>query len=217
MNTKILSQNQDKLFNTALAFAFLTVGYNIIEGIVSIYFGFQDETLALFGFGLDSFVETISALGVVQMIYRIKNSPNSDRGSFEILSLKITGWCLYGLIAILAATAINNIIQGNQPTSTVAGVIIGGVSILTMWALIYFKISLGKKLNSAPIIADAKCNQVCLYMSLVLLVASGLWWLFKIPYVDVVGTLGIIYFAYKEGREAFDKAKGIECCGCDSH
>ena len=84
-----------------------------------------------------------------------------------------------------------------------------------MWALIYLKISIGKKLNSAPIIADAKCNQVCLYMSLVLLLSSGLWYLFKIPYVDILGTLGIIYFAYKEGKEAFAKAKGIACCGCD--
>ena len=215
MATSATLEHTDKLFSKALAFAVLTVVYNVIEGLVSVYFGHKEDTLALFGFGLDSFVETISALGIVQMILRIKRNPNSDKSSFEILSLKITGWCFYGLIAVLILSAANNIISGTEPDSTLPGIIIAGISILGMWALIYFKISIGKKLNSAPIIADAKCNQVCLYMSLVLLLSSGLWWLFKIPYVDILGTIGIIYFAYKEGKEAFAKAKGIECCGCD--
>lgn len=215
MATSATLEHTDKLFSKALAFAVLTVVYNVIEGLVSVYFGHKEDTLALFGFGLDSFVETISALGIVQMILRIKRNPNSDKSSFEILSLKITGWCFYGLIAVLILSAANNIIRGTEPASTLPGIIIAGISILGMWALIYFKISIGKKLNSAPIIADAKCNQVCLYMSLVLLLSSGLWWLFKIPYVDILGTIGIIYFAYKEGKEAFAKAKGIECCGCD--
>lgn len=83
-----------------------------------------------------------------------------------------------------------------------------------MWALIYAKISLGKKLNSSPIIADARCNLVCLYMSVVLLVASSLWWLFKIPYIDAVGSLVLVYFALKEGKEALEKAKGIHSCSC---
>ena len=215
MATSATLEHTDKLFSKALAFAVLTVVYNVIEGLVSVYFGHKEDTLALFGFGLDSFVETISALGIVQMILRIKRNPNSDKSSFEILSLKITGWCFYGLIAVLILSAANNVISGTEPASTLPGIIIAGISILGMWALIYFKISIGKKLNSAPIIADAKCNQVCLYMSLVLLLSSGLWWLFKIPYVDILGTIGIIYFAYKEGKEAFAKAKGIECCGCD--
>tara|TARA_R110002020_G_scaffold303939_2_gene519424 strand:- start:42283 stop:42930 length:648 start_codon:yes stop_codon:yes gene_type:complete len=215
MATSATLERTDKLFSKALAFAVLTVVYNVIEGLVSVYFGHKEDTLALFGFGLDSFVETISALGIAQMILRIKRNPNSDKSSFEILSLKITGWCFYGLIAVLIISAINNVISGTEPASTLPGIVIAGISIVGMWALIYFKISIGKKLNSAPIIADAKCNQVCLYMSLVLLLSSGLWWLFKIPYIDILGTIGIIYFAYKEGKEAFAKAKGIECCGCD--
>ncbi len=100
---------------------------------------------------------------------------------------------------------------GHQPKSTIAGIIIAGISILSMWALIYFKLSIGKKLNSAPILADAKCSLVCLYMSLVLLVVSVLWCLFKIPYIDILGTTALIFFSVKEGSEAFEKAEGIEC------
>jgi divalent metal cation (Fe/Co/Zn/Cd) transporter len=201
----------DKLYNWALALSILTVAYNLAEGSVSVYFGLKDEALTLFGFGADSFVETISAMGVTQMIIRIKKNPNSPRGRFEILALKITAWCFYALALILAVSAIYNVIEGQEPTSTKAGAIIAAISILTMWALIRAKISIGGKLNSAPIIADARCNQVCLYMSVVLLMSSGLWWLFKIPYVDAAGTAGLVYFSVKEGLESFEKARGIEC------
>jgi len=205
----------DKLFSWALTLAILTVVYNVIEGLVSIYFGIKDETLTLFGFGVDSFVETISAIGVTQMVIRIKKNPTSDRGQFEILALKITGWCFYALVLVLTVSAVYNLIEGHQPTSTTSGVVIASISILAMWVLIRTKISLGKKLDSAPIISDAKCNQVCLYMSLILLASSGLWWLWQIPYIDTAGTAGLVYFSIKEGREAFEKAKGIACEDCE--
>jgi divalent metal cation (Fe/Co/Zn/Cd) transporter len=206
---------QNKLFDRAMSLALLTVVFNVLEGLVSIYFGLKDETLTLFGFGLDSFVETISASGVMLMVLRIKKNPASDKGQFEILALKITGWSFYALVLLLSTSALYNLIEGKQPVSTTAGVIIASFSILTMWALIHYKMSIGKKLNSAPVIADAKCNQVCLYMSLILLTASGFWWLWQIPYIDIAGTAGLVYFSVKEGREAFDKAKGIECDHCE--
>lgn len=207
-----IPENLNKLYSWALVLAVITVVYNLAEGLVSIYFSMKGETLTLFGFGADSFVETISALGVTQMIIRIKMNPVSNKSSFEILALKITGWCFYALTAVLAVSAIFDVVEGHQPKSTIPGIIIAGISILSMWALIYFKLSIGKKLNSAPIIADAKCSLVCLYMSLVLLVASALWWFFKIPYIDILGTAALIFFSVKEGREAFEKANGIECC-----
>jgi divalent metal cation (Fe/Co/Zn/Cd) transporter len=209
-----LPEQVRKLYSFALTLAIITVVYNLAEGLVSVFFSLRGETLTLFGFGADSFVETISALGVTQMIVRIKMNPDSDKGRFEILALKITGWCFYVLAGILAISAVFDVVEGHQPTSTVPGIIIALISILCMWALIYFKLSVGKKLNSAPIISDAKCSQVCLYMSLVLLAASALWYFFKIPYIDIVGTAGLIYFSVKEGHEAFEKAEGIEEC-CD--
>lgn len=211
MDTALTTDKHEKLYSWGLALAVLTVVYNIAEGLISTYFGLKDETLTLLGFGADSFVETISALGVTQMVIRIKRHPSSHRGQFEILALRITAWCFYVLALVLTASAIYHIIEGHQPVSTTAGVIIGSISIITMWALIRAKISIGKKLDSAPIIVDARCNQVCLYMSLVLLIASGLWWLWQIPYIDTLGTAGLVYFSIKEGREAFDKAKGIQC------
>lgn len=211
IKTLFMSQ---KLYNRVLFLAIFTVIYNLAEGLISIYFGVRDETLSLFGFGADSFVETISALGVTQMIYRIKKNPHSQKSDFEKTALQITGWCFYILTLTLSISAIYNLIKGNHPESTLVGMIISLISILSMWLLVHLKTKLGKKLDSQPIIADARCNLVCIYMSIVLLVSSSLWWFFKIPFIDALGALGLAYFSFKEGKESLQKAKGIECCGC---
>ena len=204
-------EKDQRLWNQAFALAIFTIVFNIIEGVVSIWFGLEDEALTLFGFGLDSFAETISALGIAAMITRIRKNPGSDKGRFEVTAMRVTGFSFFLLSAVLAAGAVINIIQGNKPESTVAGIIISLISISSMTFLIVAKKRLGTKLNSQPLIADANCNLACVYMSIVLLVASGAFELFEVGFIDILGTAGIIYFSVKEGIESFRKAKGIEC------
>jgi divalent metal cation (Fe/Co/Zn/Cd) transporter len=195
----------DKLWRNAMLFAVLTIVFNIAEGLVSIWFGISDDMLTLAGFGVDSFIETISAAGVVVMISRIRNNPGTDKTKFEITSLKITGWCFYVLAVILAAGAVFNLVKGHKPESTTAGVIISLISIASMVGLIIAKKRLGVKLSCPPLIADANCNLVCVYMSLVLLAASGAYALFHFGWIDTVGTAGLIFFSVREGKEALEK------------
>ena len=83
--------------------------------------------------------------------------------------------------------------------------------------LIRAKRDVGEKLNSAPILADANCTLVCLYMSLVLLASSAIYALTGFGFVDSLGAIGLVYFSYNEGKEAFEKARGIECACEDEH
>ena len=76
------------------------------------------------------------------------------------------------------------------------------------------KLWVGKKLNSDAIIADAHCTKTCFYLSFILLGASVVYELFHIPFIDAVGSLGIAFFAFREGKEAFEKAKGNLQCSC---
>jgi divalent metal cation (Fe/Co/Zn/Cd) transporter len=89
------------------------------------------------------------------------------------------------------------------------------ISIVTMIYLIKRKLVIGNKLNCPPIISDANCTRVCVYMSLVVLIASGLYEISGIKYIDSLGAIGIIYFSFKEGREAFEKARGLKTCSCE--
>ncbi len=217
MNSSHTLEDQFRLAGLRYAFGLgvFTVLYNIVEGLVSVYFGIGDDTISLFGFGLDSFIEAISAVGICVMVYRMKYNPHVEKSEFEILALKITGWCFYILSVGLSVSIIVNVFLGHKPTSTIAGVIIALVSIVAMLVLIREKKKIGRALHSEPMIADANCNVVCVYMSLVLLASSLLFEIFQFGFIDLVGTAGIIYFSVKEGKEAFGKAKGIYECNCN--
>jgi divalent metal cation (Fe/Co/Zn/Cd) transporter len=80
-----------------------------------------------------------------------------------------------------------------------------------MWALVMGKRKIGRALNSTPILADANCTMVCIYMSVILLASSLIYEYTGFGFVDSIGAIGLIYFSYKEGREAFEKASGLEC------
>jgi len=91
------------------------------------------------------------------------------------------------------------------------------ISIGIMWLLVAGKRKVGRALNSVPILADANCTLVCIYMSLILLVSSLIYQVTGFGFVDSIGALGLIYFSVKEGRESFDKANGIKCDCEDEH
>lgn len=203
------------LYRLAFILALITIVYNIVEGLFSTYFGFEDESLALFGFGMDSFIEVISGIGIAHMVFRIQKQPDRDRDAFEKTALRITGSAFYLLVVGLVLSSVYNIWIGHQPLTTAWGVFISSISIITMWILVYYKRKVGRELNSAPLLADANCTLVCIYMSIILLISSGLYELFGLMYVDSLGSLGLAYYAYKEGRECFFKAKSNVHCSCD--
>lgn len=207
-----------KLIRIAFVLSLITIFYNIAEGIISVYFGASDETLALLGFGVDSFVEVISGIGILHMILRMKYSKVETRDAFEKTALKITGTAFYFLTAGLVIGSVLKMINNVKPITTIPGIIIAVISILTMYWLMTAKLKVGNALNSDAVIADANCTKTCFYLSFILLVSSGLYELFSIQYFDVLGSLGIAYFAFKEGKESFEKASsGNLMCSCNDH
>jgi hypothetical protein len=203
---------KDTLYRTASFLALLTILYNIAEGAISVWLGLADETFALFGFGLDSFVEVISGVGVWHMVRRLRQNGGAATDPFERRALRITGSAFYLLALGLAATCAANLYQGHRPETTRWGVVVAGISIASMWLLIHYKERVGKQLSSAAILADAACTRTCLYLSVVLLAASAGYELTGLGALDSLGAAGIAWFSVREGREAFQKARGLACC-----
>ncbi len=204
-------QNINKLYIWAYGLALFTIFYNILEGAVSVYFGLEDETIALFGFGLDSFVESLSGIGIWRMVrkWRQKGNDKSDRS--EQQALKITGTAFYILALGLIISAFINLYQDHNPETTIWGIIISFFSIITMGLLIHYKIKIGKELNSQAILSDANCTKTCMYLSVVLLLSSAGYELTGIGGIDSLGAIGIALFSFREGKESFNKAKGSLC------
>ena len=212
------AMDQAKDLQKAFLLSLFTIGYNIIEGSVSIYFGVADDTLALFGFGIDSFVEVISGLGIAHMVWRMQYSSITKRDRFEVTALRITGFAFYLLVLGLLVGAALSIINQTEPTTTVVGIVISSLSILIMYLLYKAKLKVGRRINSQPIISDANCTKTCYYLSFILLTSSLLYEFLNVPYVDALGSIGIAYFAMKEGKEAFELAKSKSLsCSDDCH
>jgi len=207
-------QGRTHFYRWASALALLTIFYNTLEGCVSTFFGIQDKTIALFGFGLDSFVEVVSGIGIWHMIRRMKQTDAITHDSFEKRALQITGGGFYVLAVGLIVTSSSNIYRGSKPETTFWGIVVSVISILSMWALIHYKMKIGKQYNSQAMIADANCSKACMYLSIILLVSSVGYAVTGIGTIDPVGAIGIAVFSYREGKEAFDKSKGHPTCGC---
>lgn len=208
--------NEDlrRLYRTAFGLALFTIAYNIAEGLISTYLGYEDESLALFGFGADSFIEVVSGLGIAHMVLRIERNPDSPRDRFERTALRITGFAFYSLTLALVVSGLYNLYTAHRPLTTFWGVVISGISIGVMLLLVRFKRIVGRRLDSEPILADANCTLVCVYMSVILLASSAIFELTGIGYVDSLGTLGLAWYAFREGRECFEKARSEKYCSC---
>lgn len=208
-------QKNAGLYKWASVLALITIFYNILEGLVSVFFGLKDETIALFGFGVDSFVEVISGIGIWHLVRRLRKNGNENPDRFEKQALQITGSAFYVLTAVLLITSAVNLYQGHKPETALWGIIISVISILAMWALIHYKTKVGKQLNSHAILADAACTKVCIQLSLILLLASAGYELTGIGGIDSIGAAGIAWLSFREGREAFHKAAG-KACSCQA-
>ena len=207
------TQDRTHFYRWASALALITISYNILEGCVSVFFGLQDETIALFGFGLDSFVEVVSGVGIWHMIRRMKQTDAVNHDTFEKRALQITGGAFYVLAVGLLATSALNIYRGSKPETTFWGIVVSVISIVSMWVLIHYKMKIGKQYNSQALIADANCTKACMYLSIILFAASIGYEVTGIGMLDSIGAIGIAFFSYKEGKEAFEKSKG-KLCGC---
>lgn len=206
---------KEKLYARAHYLALFTIIYNIVEGFAAVWLGAADETLSLFGFGVDSFIEVVSAVGVWHMLRRIKANGGESRDEFEQRALRITGCAFYVLTAGLIVTAALNLYTHHKPDTTVWGIVISLISISFMWYLIRQKTVVGRALNSSAILADAACSKACVYLSVVLILTSIGYELTGIGSLDAIGAILIAWLTFKEGKESFAKARGMECtCSC---
>ncbi len=214
ISVKFVQKNK-KIYAAASALALVTIFYNIVEGMVSVAFGFEDGSMSLFGFGLDSFVEVVSGIGIWHMVRRIRQNDGERPDQFEQSALRITGSAFYVLTLGLAGTALVDLYRGHKPESTFWGIVISLLSLFSMWLLIRAKVRVGKQLNSEAILADAACTRACLQLSVVLLIASTGYKLTGIGGIDSVGALLIGGLCYREGKEALEKARGGSfACAC---
>jgi len=199
------------LVRRGLALEYLTVCWNIVEGIVSVAAALAASSVALLGFGIDSFVETTSGLILIWRLRAERHARNPEEiERLDQRAHKLVGLSLFLLAAYIAFDAAKTLITRERPASTMVGIAITSLSLAVMWWLARAKRRTARGLGSRALEADSFQTTACFWLSLVTLggialnAAFGWWW------ADPVAALGMTWFLVAEGREAW---RG-EDCGC---
>ena len=194
-------KESEDLNKKALLLSYFTVVYNLIEGIISIFFGFISGSIALVGFGIDSFIESFSS-GV--MIWRFSHTSNNSPGESEkkeFLAIKLVGISFFIFGTYVLFESIRKLYYSDIPEASIVGIIIAIISLIIMPILYYYKNDIGKKIGSKSLVADSKQTLACAYLSIALLIGLSLNYFFSIWWADPVVGLLIFLYLYKEGYE----------------
>ncbi len=190
------------LSKKALLLSYFTVGYNILEGVVSILAGLlAGGSIALVGFGLDSFVESLSG-GV--MIWRFRKHgkiSEEEEEKVERRATRLVAYTFFVLGAYVLYESIRKLYLREAAEPSLFGIIIAIVSVIVMPVLFYLKYQTGKSIGSRSLVADSRETLACVFLSVSLLIGLGLNYLYGIWQADPVVGLIIVGFLAKEGYE----------------
>ena len=187
-----------------LRLEYLTIGWNIVEGIVAVGAGLIAGSIALIGFGVDSFVETVS--GAV-LIWRLSAETRGGLDEEAVERVKqraerLVGVAFLLLAAYVAFEAVRSLVNNEEPLASPIGIALTALSIAVMLWLARAKRRTGEALGSRALIADAQQTYACWYVSVVTLAGLALNAVFGIWWADPVAALGIAVLLVREGIEA---------------
>jgi divalent metal cation (Fe/Co/Zn/Cd) transporter len=188
-----------------LRLEYVTVGWNVVEGVIAVMAALAAASVALLGFGIDSFVESIS--GAI-LIWRLRAEMAGDRDEKTIEAIerraeRLVGISFFVLAAYIAFDAVTTLVAQEKPEASPVGMAITSLSIAVMLWLARAKRRVAAALGSRALAADAEQTQACWYLSVVVLAGIGLNALFGWWWADPVAALGVVVLLVREGQEAW--------------
>jgi divalent metal cation (Fe/Co/Zn/Cd) transporter len=187
----------------------VTLLYNVAEAMVALAYGVADDSVVLFGFGLDSTVEVAAAAA---MLYRLQletggaGAERVERAEQRVG--RFVGVTLLGMAAYVGWEAVATLIAAEEPGTSTAGIVLAALSLALMPLLAWGKLRAAAALGSRSLRAEAMETLACSYLSATLLAGllchslAGWWW------ADPAAALLLVPWLLKEGIE---NVRGESC------
>lgn len=191
---------------------YFTIGYNSLEGLVSIVAGAIAGSVSLIGFGLDSIIEVTSGAALLWRLHH--DLDHSRRERVERTTLRIVGGCFVALAAYIAYESATTLIGHEVPERSIPGIIVAAVSVIVMPLLARAKRRVAVGIGSGAMQADSRQTEFCTYLSAILLgglllnAVAGSWW------ADPVAGLVMVPIIAKEGVDGLRGKACCDDCGC---
>lgn len=185
---------------------YVTIGWNVFEACVAASSGLAAGSISLIGFGIDSFIESLSGAA---LIWRLGEHPDKD--TREKRALGIVGISFLLLAIYVGSGSGRALFNREPPEASLVGICLAIASLIVMPLLARAKRRVAVKIESQALHADSRQSDLCAYLSLILLVGLALnallgWW-----WADPVAGLLMVPLIVKEGVVAF---RGVKCsCG----
>lgn len=197
------TREAERLNRRGLRLARFTVFYNVAEGAIAVTAGVMAGLVSIVGFGLDSGIESLSAILVWSRLASRLRSGSVDH-SRERRALRLIAVTFFLLAAYVAVVGIGSLAGGEKPDTSPVSIGLLVASILVMPALAAAKKRVGLALGGDPLIlADAAETRICVFLSVSTLLGVGLFQITGASWLDPVAGFVIAAFALREGLEAW--------------
>ncbi len=196
------------LHRRALWLEYSTVGWNVVEAVVAIGAGAIAGSVALIGFGADSAIEVISAVGLLWRLRKAgPHAAVNEESAAEKRALYVVAVTFFVLAGYITWEAVRSLISREPPLTSPVGIILAVVSLLVMTGLASVKQRTGREMGSRALVADSKETWVCSYLSLTLLLGVGAYAVFGWWWADPVGALAMLPVILWQGWETLAEAR----------
>src|SRR6266404_2259479 len=200
---------QQLAVNRGIVLEYLTIGWNILEGIVAILSGMLVGSVALIGFGIDSGIESTSGGILLWRLQAERRGRNAE--AVERRALRLVGFSFLLLAAYVAFDVCKTLLSRERPERSLIGILLSVLSLIVMPLLARAKRRAAAQLNSRALHADSRQTSICAYLSAILLgglllnALFGWWW------ADPIAAAVMVPIILREGREALS---GESCGNC---
>ena len=190
----------------------LTIGWNVVEGVVAIGAGIVAGSISLIAFGLDSGVEVSTSLVLAWRLAQERRG-----GCMVDADQRAVRWiaaCFAVLALWVGYEAIGQLVDQRAPDVSRVGIVLAAVSVIVMPLLARAKKRLGPTLGSQAVVSESRQTELCAWLSAVVLLGLGLnaalgWW-----WADPVAALMLAGFAGSEAvRTWHADSLADTCCG----
>ncbi len=196
---EITDKKSEALHKKALSLSYFTVAYNLVEGVVSLIFGYLAGSIALVGFGLDSFVESLSGFVMIWRFRKHGKISKEEEERIELKATRLVAYTFFALSSYVVYEAVTKLHFQEIPSPSLPGIIIASVSVVVMPVLFYKKYKLGKLIGSRSLVADSKETLACVVLSIALLVGLGMNYYYGLWQADLIVGLIVAGYLMKEG------------------
>jgi cation diffusion facilitator family transporter len=198
-----MTTDRPSLVRRGLLLSAATIGWDLIEGVVATTAGLVAGSVALLGFGFDSFAEVLSAAVVGgRFAYEMGRAETDRVGRFERIASRVAGGLLLIVAAYIVVDAVRRLLgRGPEPRPSIAGIIVTAVALPIMGLLAIGKLRTARLLGSRALRTDAYESLSCAWLAAATLLGLALnstfgWW-----WADPIAGLVLVPLIVKEGLE----------------